>query len=78
MRLGRLLVPVNYSVNGPFFQDPALPVPTLPGLRGVVELSRVAADSPERSLHEVDLRRQRNRLQIAVRDAIDLLVSKLD
>lgn len=78
MRLGRLLVPVNYSVNGPFFQDPALPVPTLPGLRGVVELSRVAADSPERSLLEVDLRRQRNRLQIAVRDAIDLLVSKLD
>lgn len=77
MRVSRFLMPVNYTVHGPFVQDAALPAPALPGLRSAIELGNLPNPSPERSLLEVNVRRERNRLQVALRDAAAAIESAL-
>jgi Zn-dependent M28 family amino/carboxypeptidase len=77
MRVSRLLMPVNYTVNGPFVQDPALSAPSLPGLRSAVDLGKLPNPSPEHSLLEVNVRRERNRVQVALRDAAAVIESAL-
>ncbi|HET7037908.1 MAG TPA: hypothetical protein VFI42_19700, partial [Thermomicrobiaceae bacterium] len=69
MRLSRLLIPVNYTSNGPFEQDLALQYPALPGLRPAADLAALPPDSQERRLLEVKLRRERNRVRHALREA---------
>ncbi|HEV2529128.1 MAG TPA: M28 family peptidase [Thermomicrobiales bacterium] len=65
----RALMPVNYTSRGPFEQDLALPIPTLPGLQAVRELVALPEGSPERLTLETRLRRERNRLAHALREA---------
>jgi hypothetical protein len=77
MRVSRLLMPVNYTANGPFVQDPALPVSSLPGLRSAIALGKLPNPSPERSLLDVNVRRARNRVQVALRDAAAVIESAL-
>ena len=69
MRLSRLLIPVNYTVNGPFDQDPALGSPPVPGLRPAAKLSGLPAESNERLLALTSLRRELNRLRYALTEA---------
>lgn len=69
VRLNRLLIPVNYTANGPFEQDLALQYDSLPGLRPAPDLAGLSADSDERQLGEVKLRREQNRVRHALREA---------
>src|SRR6185437_9151428 len=45
MDLGRLLVPVNFTANGPFEQDLALGTQPVPGLREVAQLATLDPQS---------------------------------
>ncbi|HUZ02173.1 MAG TPA: M28 family peptidase, partial [Thermomicrobiaceae bacterium] len=67
--VSRLLIPVNYTLSGPFGQDPALGFPAVPGLRSAARLAALPADSPERYLLLTALRRERNRVRAALIDA---------
>lgn len=69
MRVSRLLIPVNYTQNGQFVQDPALGSPSLPGLRPAATLSNLPEQSAERLLALTSLRRERNRLRFALNEA---------
>jgi hypothetical protein len=69
MRVSRLLIPVNYTLNGPFVQDPALGSPALPGLRPAAMLADLPERSDDRLLTLTSLRRELNRLRYALNEA---------
>ena len=79
MRLGRLLIPVNYLAGGRYAQDPALPTSILPALTGRVR--ELAAQEPDSDLHraaKVGLARESNRLAHALAEARLAVVDWLD
>ena len=61
-RLGRLLIPVNYSRKPPFWHDPALTVPPLPDLSPALATASLANDPGRRRILETHLTRGQNRL----------------
>jgi len=61
VRLGRLLIPVNYSRQAPFWHDPALNVPPLPDLAPAGALAQ-ASDPHRRGVLRAHLTRGQNRL----------------
>jgi Iap family predicted aminopeptidase len=69
LAIGRCLVPVNYTRSGPFEQDLALPAPCLPGLQEMRDAPALPTNSQERLLMETKLRRERNRVRHALREA---------
>ncbi len=69
MHISRLLIPVNYTQNGQFVQDPALGSPALPGLRPAATLSNLPEQSDERQLALTSLRRELNRLRFSLNEA---------
>ncbi len=73
MKLGRSLIPVYYTVSGPFDQDPATPHPPLPGLQGVRSMETLAPESDDRRFLNTELVRQRNRAAHALTQAIEAL-----
>ncbi|MDR7556285.1 MAG: M28 family peptidase [Armatimonadota bacterium] len=70
MRLGRLLVPVNYTVRGPFEHDLGVALPPLPGLAAADALGTAAPESDEAKMLYVALRRQANRVRFALEEAL--------
>jgi len=60
-RLGRHLIPVNYSKAEPFFHDPAIELPLLPDLNPALQLPHVQ-DPGERQILQTHLTRGQNRL----------------
>ena len=78
VRIMRPLHRVIHTRSGPFHPDPALSVGALPGLIPVRELGSLEVDSRRYGFLLVDLARERNRLQAALREAtheIDALIS---
>ncbi|MFQ5827112.1 MAG: M28 family peptidase [Dehalococcoidia bacterium] len=71
LRLGRSLIPAFYTVSGPYDQDPATPLPLLPGLQGVRHLAELAPESDDCRFLITELLRQRNRAAHALTQAID-------
>jgi hypothetical protein len=69
MRVSRALIPVNYTVRGPFDQDPALPTRPLPGLQRVRELAALTPQHPTYYPLLHSLRRERNRVLHALKSA---------
>jgi hypothetical protein len=71
--VSRILIPVNYSVSGEFEQDPAVPAEPLPGLQPLRQLPnrRQVPDAYYPWLTK--LRRERNRLNQALIEAISLI-----
>ncbi|MGH6629181.1 MAG: hypothetical protein ACREB3_05590, partial [Burkholderiales bacterium] len=67
MALSRIINPVLYTVEGPYDHDPALQVPMLPGLQGVLRLATLPIDSDDYGFLRAQLVRERNR----VADALD-------
>jgi len=65
----KLLTPINYTVNGMFEHDPAIPTPALPGLAPVAKLAVLPANHPMAKFIKNGLVRQRNRIRYAVRAA---------
>ncbi len=69
MDLDRLLVPVNFTANGPFEQDLALGTVPVPGLREIDELASMDPESDGFKYLKTKLIRQRNRVEAALRAA---------
>ncbi|HET7037143.1 MAG TPA: M28 family peptidase [Thermomicrobiaceae bacterium] len=70
MRLGRILIPVNYTWHGPFEQDLALGTRPLPGLAGVDEIGTLDKTSDDYRFLRTRLTRERNRVEHALRAAL--------
>lgn len=68
-RATKFLTPINYTVNGMFEHDPAIPTPPLPGLAPAAKLADLGSDQPMAKFLYNGLVRQRNRVQYAVRCA---------
>jgi hypothetical protein len=67
--LGRTLLPVLFTTNGPFEHDPALPQGFLPGLDPLRKLAALEPASEEAALLRTALVRQRNRVVWALLEA---------
>ena len=73
MALGRALGSVRYARQGPSGQDAALAQPLLPGLERAGDLGALREDDPAIGHLRVDLVRERNRIVLALQEAIDAL-----
>jgi aminopeptidase YwaD len=70
VRVIRPVLRVTYERNGPYHQDPALQVPTLPGLAPLETLSKHPRGSDLYRFTQVHLVRERNRLEDNLDQAI--------
>lgn len=70
--LGRLLIPVNFSVAPSFYHDLALTVPPLPDLSPALRLPMVADDRARQGIIRVHLTRGQNRLIWTLEQACEL------
>lgn len=77
LRVGRTLIPVTYTLAGPFDQDRALPVPPIPGLHPVLRLRLLEAGSTEYHALQTRLLRERNRLAHALLTAAKIVEEAL-
>lgn len=68
-RLGRLLNPVNYTRAGPFDQDLAVPISTIPALDQIAELPRLKSDSDDFRFLVTRLRRESNKINHSLLEA---------
>jgi hypothetical protein len=73
IELGHLLIPVNYTRNGPFEHDLALGTSPLPGLADAATLGQLDPGSNEARFLRTGLERERNRVEHALRAAIHLV-----
>lgn len=69
MRLGRLLVPIGYTVCGQFGHDLGMPQPAMPGLAPAAALGAAGPANDEARMLYVTLRRQANRISWALDEA---------
>jgi len=69
MAVGRALIPVNYTLAGPFEVDLALENPILPGLAPVADLAAMDPASNDAGFLRTRLVRERNRVQHALATA---------
>lgn len=74
-RLGRILIPINYSRVVPFSHDPALNVPPLPDLAAALTIPDLAVDDDRLNIIESHLARGQNRLIWALTLAAELVDS---
>jgi aminopeptidase YwaD len=70
VRVIRPVLRVTYQEHGPYHQDPALEVPTLPGLAALETLGRLPANSDQLGFTMTHLVRERNRLLDHLEQAI--------
>ena len=70
VRVIRPVLRVTYQEHGPYHQDPALEIPTLPGLAALEALTALPADSDELGFTLTYLTRERNRLEDHLEQAI--------
>ena len=69
MRLGRSLIPLNYSRVGMFGHDLAQPVPPLPGLEPATRLAAIDRTTTEFRLRRAALVREQNKVVFGLREA---------
>lgn len=72
-RLGRLLIPVNYSRMPAFWHDPAVNVPPLPDLSPAAGLGRAGGDAGQEGVLRAHLTRGQNRLVWALEQAREVV-----
>jgi N-acetylated-alpha-linked acidic dipeptidase len=72
-RLGRLLIPVNYSRMPAFWHDPAINVPPLPDLAPALGAARAAGNVAQEGTLRAHLTRGQNRLVWALEQARELV-----
>jgi hypothetical protein len=71
-QMGRTLIPVLYTLEGPWDPDSTANKGFLPGLADVARLSEIDARSDEAFLLRTRLVRERNRIVFGLRSAIGL------
>jgi len=72
-RLGRLLIPVNYSRMAPFWHDPAINVPPLPDLAPALGIARTTLPAAQEGVLRAHLTRGQNRLVWALEQAREVV-----
>jgi hypothetical protein len=77
MAADRALIPVCFTVAGPFDHDPAVPLPPLPGLSRVRDLAAMDPASDQFGFLLTRLVRERTRLLVALREAHHRLAAAL-
>src|SRR5262249_42051701 len=75
-RLGRLLIPVNYSRMAPFWHDPAINVAPLPDLAPALGVAHATVDAARERVLRAHLTRGQNRLVWALEQARVVLSRK--
>ncbi|QUL99369.1 MAG: M28 family peptidase [Candidatus Fermentithermobacillus carboniphilus] len=70
LKVSRCLIPVLYTEAGPFHQDLAISMPFIPGLYGARKIRTLGKSSSEFYYLLTKLTRERNRLALALREAI--------
>ncbi|MDI9549626.1 MAG: M28 family peptidase [Chloroflexota bacterium] len=73
MALSRILIPLTYTAAGQFEHDPAWGMPHLPALHDARRLIALPADSDDFRHLQTQLVRARNKVNIALRDALRVL-----
>jgi hypothetical protein len=71
MTLSRILIPVTYTLAGPFEHDPAWPVPHVPGLQDMRKLATTTPNSDNYQFLRTRLVRSHNAFRWALRQAIE-------
>ena len=71
MHAGRALIPINYTANGPFDHDPAVPVPPVPALHRAATLRTLPVGGDERLALLIRLTRERNKVVHAINTATE-------
>ncbi|NMB25891.1 MAG: M28 family peptidase [Firmicutes bacterium] len=69
----KILTPINYTVNGMFDHDPAIPTPALPGLAPAAKLAELETEDSSAKFIKNGLVRQTNRARYAVRCATQVV-----
>jgi len=77
MRMARVLVPINYTRQGHFRNEPAVSVPPLPDLAPIRDLGRLSPDSDLARFTRAHLRRGQNRVVWALRQARSIVAQAL-
>ncbi len=72
IRISRALNSVYYSRSGPYDQDSNELIPRFPGLAPASELAHLDRASDEARFLEVRLKREENRIEEAIREAIEI------
>lgn len=70
-KVTRLVNPALFTIDGPYEMDPALQLPVLPGLAPMGELVKLEPSSDEYQFLLTKLRRQRNRIEDSLLQAIE-------
>jgi len=70
MRLGRLLIPVGYTVRGPFDHDPGAVAVPVPALAEAARLGMADPQSDDTHMLQVALRRRANWVRCALEEAV--------
>ena len=71
-QITRIVNPVLFTINGPYEMDPALQLPTLPGLAPVREMAQMDPASDAYQFLRTKLVRQRNRVEDSLRQATQI------
>lgn len=77
-KLGRLLIPLNYTTVGPFDQDPAMTVPPVPVLDGIRELAQLDQSTDDARRLLTRLVRHRNYVQNTLKHAVSTIEKSLE
>jgi hypothetical protein len=78
MRIGRALIPINYTAAGPFDHDPAVPIPPVPALQPASRLRTLRTGSDEQLMLVTRLTRDRNKVTHAVNTATEVIERTLE
>ncbi|MGH9805189.1 MAG: M28 family metallopeptidase, partial [Candidatus Acidiferrales bacterium] len=78
LKVSRILNATLYTASGPFDQDPAAPLPVLPGLDPVRRLAKLDPESDEYGFLRTRLVRERNRVAHALDEALRLIVGRYE
>ena len=77
MRIGRALIPINYTAAGPFDHDPAVPVPPIPVLQRAALLRTIPHGTDDHLTRMTRLTRDRNRVTHAIDSATEVIEQTL-
>ena len=69
LELGRILIPTDYTRAGRYSHDPAVPIPSFPGLEPIRQLPLFSPDGNEHRFLQAQLLRERNKVIDALKQA---------
>ena len=69
LELGRILIPADYTRGERYSHDPAIPIPSFPGLEPIRQLPRLSPDGNEYRFLQAQLLRERNKVIDALKRA---------